>query len=62
MGPAPEPARTQRCHRGASGAGSLLRERLRNRFILFDRAFGVLMVLRGVVALIGGAYLFALQA
>ncbi|MEU8022963.1 hypothetical protein AB0B88_12155 [Micromonospora haikouensis] len=47
---------------GLSGRTSRADERLRSRLILFVRAFGVLMVLLGVVALTGGAYLFASHA
>jgi hypothetical protein len=47
---------------GLGGGTRRTDERLRDRFILFDRAFGVLMVLLGVVALAGGGYLVALHA
>ncbi|MEU8050223.1 MULTISPECIES: hypothetical protein [Micromonospora] len=47
---------------GLGGRTSRADERPRDRFILFDRAFGMLMVLLGVVALTGGAYLLASQA
>ncbi|WP_353898735.1 hypothetical protein ABUL04_19255 [Micromonospora harpali] len=47
---------------GLGGRTRRADERLRSRLILLDRAFGVLMVLLGVVALTGGAYLFASRA
>ncbi|MDG4818476.1 hypothetical protein O7628_23610 [Micromonospora sp. WMMD956] len=46
---------------GLGGRTSRADEQSRDRFILFDRAFGMLMVLLGVVALTGGAYLLASQ-